>query len=141
MVLVRITTAVRPTEEPERVREAVVRLFPDADVKATQESISATTNDLGPLRRRIWELRIIDTFRGQFLHGATEQGKGRSTGFRLSKQAALAGKVSFAPMPHPLGDLDVRVELERGDPWPDIERLAFWLCPETKDGEIVGPSE
>ncbi|MEA3137205.1 MAG: hypothetical protein QOC71_1486, partial [Thermoplasmata archaeon] len=35
---------------------------------------------------------------------------------------------------------EVRVEVEPGDPWPDAEKLVWWVCPETKDGEIVGPT-
>ena len=76
--------------------------------------------------------------RGQVLHG-TPTGAARSTRFRLSKQAAYAGKVSFPPTPHQLGDIEVQVTLDADDPWPDIDGFAMWLCPETKDGEIVGP--
>ena len=122
---------VRPTEDPERVREALLRFFPGAEVRAEPGALVAATTDLRPLRRRVWELRIIDTFRGQFLHGMEPDR--RRTRVRLSKQAALAGHVSFSPRPHPLGDLELTVEDE------DVERLAWWLAPETKDGEIVGP--
>ncbi len=136
---VRIVTTVKPTEAPETVRAAILKLFPDADIRGAGAGLAATAMDLHPLRTRIFELRIIDTFRGQFLHGMDEAK--RTTSFRLSKQAALAGHVSFTPRPHPLGDLDVTIALEEKDNWTDIERLAFWLCPETKDGEIVGAVE
>lgn len=135
---VTVSTPVRPTEDPARVEEAARRFFPDLQGGLEAGRFQGATQDLRALRRRIWELRIIDTARGQVLHG-TPDGKARSTRFRLAKQAALAGKVSFPPTPHALGDIEVRIELEDGDPWPDIEALALWLCPETKDGEIVGP--
>jgi predicted RNA binding protein with dsRBD fold (UPF0201 family) len=132
-----VSTPVRPTEDPGKVVAAVVRLFPGSEVERHPASLRATCRDLRPLRGRIWELRIIDTVRAQVLRGMATDG--RSTRFRLSKQAASAHKVSFPPMPHPLGDLDVEVLLEEGDPWASIEAWAYWLCPETKDGEIVGP--
>lgn len=135
---VTVSTPVKATEDPARVEEAARKLFPDLAGGVAAGRFTATTGDLRPLRKRVWELRIIDTVRGQVLHG-TPTGAARSTRFRLSKQAALAGKVSFPPTPHALGDLEVTVELEDGDPWVDIDGLALWLCPETRDGEIVGP--
>ncbi|HLF17134.1 MAG TPA: RNA-binding domain-containing protein [Candidatus Thermoplasmatota archaeon] len=137
MVRVTVTTAVRPTEDETKVREAAHRFFPDGAVVHLPGRVAVESRDLRPLRARVWELRIIDTFRSRFQRGAAKDG--RSVTFTLSKQAALAGKVSFPPAPHPLGDLEVKVELEEGDPWGDVEALAYWLCPETKDGEIIGP--
>lgn len=137
MVLVTVATPLKPTEDPAQVKVAILRFFPDLDVDVNPDRISGTTRDLRPLRARVWELKIIDTFRGQFLHG-TPTGAARSTRFRLSKQAAHAGKVSFPPTPHGLGDLELTVALEEGDAFADIDALAYWMCPETKDGEIVG---
>lgn len=84
-------------------------------------------------RQRVWELRIIDTVRGSLLAGCD----GATLRFRLSKQAAAAGKVSLPPSRHGLGDLDIKWTVEEGDPWADAEALAWWVCPETADGEIV----
>ena len=135
----RVEALVKPTEDAEKVREALVRFFPDAAISEESGLLVATTKDLRPLRHRIWELRIIDTFRGQFLHGMAGTPYDHTT-FRLSKQAALANHISFPPTPHVLGDLRVTVTAEPADA-RDIERLALWLCPETLDGEIVGPIE
>lgn len=133
----RIVAPVRPTEDPERVRQAVRNLFPDAAFQETERGLEATATDLRPLRQRVWQLRIIDTFRGQFLHGM-DAAKTHTT-FRVSKQAALANQVSFPATPHVLGDLTITVTPDADDPL-DIEQLAWWLAPETKDGEIVGPT-
>ena len=130
-----IVAPLKPTEDPAKVRQAATAFFPDARVDEQPDRLVATTADLATLRKRIWELRIIDTFRGQFLHNVRDA----TTILRLSKQAALAAHVSFSPTPHPLGDLQLTITAEPGDPL-DIERLAWWLCPETKDGEIVGPT-
>lgn len=139
MPQVRVSTPIRPTEDPARAEAALLRHFPGGTVERSADLLAATTEDLEDLsafRARVWELRIIDTVRGQLLRGVSPDG--RSLAFRLSKQAAAAGKVSFPPTPHPLGDLDVHVRLADGDPWPDAEALAWWLCPETRDGKIVG---
>ena len=137
MVLVRITTPLRPTEDPAKVRQAILTLWPDAEVRETPEGLEATSHDILPFRSRVWELRIIDAVRGKLLYGMDSDG--RSLRVRLSKQAALAAKVSFPPTPHALGDLEVTITAEPGDPWPDAEKLAWWIAPETRDGEIVGP--
>lgn len=138
MVLVRITTPVRPTEDPTKVRQAILTLWPDAEVQEASGGLEATSRDILAFRRRVWELRIIDAVRGKLLYGMDADG--RSLRVRLSKQAALASKVSFPPTPHALGDLEVTITVETGDPWPGAEQLAWWIAPETRDGEIVGPA-
>ncbi len=137
VVRITVTAPVRFTEDEAKVRDAAHRFFPDGSVAHTPGRVVVESRELRPLRKRVWELRIIDTFRGKFLAGAADGA--RTTAFRLSKQAALQNVVSFPPTPHALGDLEVQVELEAGDPWKDVQGLALWLCPETKDGEIVGP--
>lgn len=137
-----VSTPVKPTEDAAKVEAALRRFLPDAEVERAADALRATTGDVTAFRSRVWELRIIDTVRGQLLHGLQGYGGSEppsSLRFRLSKQAAAAGKVSFPPTPHPLGDLEVHVELEPGDPWPDAEALVWWICPATKDGEIIGP--
>ena len=139
MVHVRVATPLRPTEDEAKVRQAILAIWPDAEVEKEGDTVFGTSSDLLPFRKRVWELRIIDAVRGKMLHGLAPDA--RSLAIRLSKQAALAGKVSFPPTPHALGDLEVTFTVEEGDPWPDAEKMAWWLAPETKDGEIVGPVE
>ncbi|MGB0652842.1 MAG: RNA-binding domain-containing protein [Thermoplasmatota archaeon] len=137
MAVLHVRAVVRPTEDEEKVAEAARRfLGPEASTQHLDGAVEASTTELEPLRRRIWEQRIIDTFRGQLLHGMADEGL--ATTFRLSKQAAYHGKLSFPPSPHGLGDLDVALRLEDGDGWRDVEQLIWWLCPETRDGQIVG---
>lgn len=131
-----VSCGLKATEEEERVRQAIQNLFPDAGLAAADGRLSGAVRDIEPFRARIWELRIIDTARGQILHGLAADDA--STRFRLSKQAALARHVSFTPRPHVLGDIEVLVEHEPQDTIT-VEQWAWWLCPETKDGEIVGP--
>jgi predicted RNA binding protein with dsRBD fold (UPF0201 family) len=143
LVRVTVSTPIRPTEDPHKVEAAALRFFPDARVERASDALVLRAKGLEAFRARVWELRIIDTVRGQLLHGMKGYGGPEAPTaltFRLSKQAASAGKVSFPPTPHALGDLQVHVEVEPGDPWPGIEPFVWWVCPETKDGEIVGPT-
>jgi len=135
---VTIEAPLRPTEDPDRVVAACTRFFPEAQAEVGPAGVRAVARDLSGLRRRVWELRIIDAFRGQALSGAA----GRRLALRLSKQAAFQGRVSFPAgrAPHPLGDLTVLVDLDEDDPWADAEELVRWLAPETRDGEVVGPA-
>ncbi len=132
-----VVTPIRPTEDPVLVRQAILGLFPGVSLGDGPGRVSGDVLDVAAFRSRIWELRIIDTARGQILHGLTADGK--SIRFRLSKQAALARQVAFPPRPHILGDIEVTVEAEAGDARTP-EQWAWWLCPETVDGEIVGPA-
>lgn len=138
MPLITVTAPVRPTEDPERVASAALRFFPDGTVDRDGDTLVVAATDLERLRKRIWELRIIDTFRSRVLSGLDADR--RSFTVMLSKQAAFAGRVSFPAAPHALGDLRVTVAVAPDDAWDDAEALAWWLCPETRDGEIVGPT-
>lgn len=132
-VRVRIAAPVQTTEDTDRVRQACTAWWPDAEVDAADGHVVAEAADLDSFRARVWELRIIDAVRGHLLRGAD----GATLRFRLDKQAAFAGRVSFPATPHPLGDLEVTVEVDDGDQWADGEALAWWVCPPTKDGHIV----
>lgn len=134
---VQVEAPVQSTEDPEKVAQATAMYLPDPRIEHHETSVVAHGDDLSLLRKRVWELRIIDAFRGALLRGA----QGDVMRFRTSKQAAFAGRVSLPPAPHSLGDLQWTVEVEDADPWDDAEALAWWLCPETKDGEIVGPMD
>ncbi len=133
MVKVHVTAPLHATEVPERVEQAVAAFWPDLEIHAADGRIEGTGNNVDAFRDRVWELRIIDTVRGQMLHRC----KGATTTFWLSKQAALHDRISFPPSPHALGEIDVTLTVEPGDPWGDAEALVWWLCPETADGEIV----
>lgn len=136
MVQVTVRTPCHPTEVQERVEAALAAFFP-GEVSRDDHGLVLNGTDLSAFRSRVWELQIIDTVRSALLAGV----EGAVLRFRLSKQAAVAGKVALPVSRHALGDLDVKLAVEAEDRWADAEALAWWLCPETEDGHIVGPTD
>ena len=105
MVRVRVETPCFPTEDPGKVKRALLALFPDLTILQEDERIVGTASSLARLRELIRNERIRDTARGRFLAGRD----GRHTRVSLSKQAAFMGRVNFA-MPSGLGAIEVEIE-------------------------------
>ena len=108
MQRVRVSVPVRPTEDADKVRRALLNVFPDLRIDASEDALRGTTESLDRLRELIRKLRIRDTARRVLLRGR----EGDRTRFDLSKQAAFSGRVSFAA-DSPLGDIAVEIESDR----------------------------
>lgn len=117
MVRVRIVAPVRPTERFDRVRSAVLQIFPNAAVVEEEDRVVATSDDLERFRERIRSQKIRDAARSILLKGID----GTRTRFRLNKQAAFVGRVNFGTG-SPLGDIEV--EIEDDDVRGVIDRVA-----------------
>jgi len=147
---VRITAPVQPTEVTDRVVEAVTGLFPSADVETRGDRVAdgeetttgasgeerpatrvaAECHDVEAFREQLFEQRILDTARKEFLRNQTDGG----FSFDLKKQAAYVGKVNFSVgSPDELGDIHVDVTVTE----PDVDSFISYLAPETEDGEPV----
>lgn len=108
MQRVRVSVPVRPTEDANKVRRALLNVFPDLRIDASEDALRGTTESLDRLRELIRKLKIRDTARRVLLRGR----EGDRTRFDLSKQAAFSGRVSFAA-DSPLGDIAVEIESDR----------------------------
>ena len=108
MQRVRVSVPVRPTEDADKVRRALLNVFPDLRIDASEDALRGTTESLDRLRELIRKLKIRDTARRVLLRGR----EGDRTRFDLSKQAAFSGRVSFAA-DSPLGDIAVEIESDR----------------------------
>ncbi|MHB8584501.1 MAG: RNA-binding domain-containing protein [Thermoplasmatota archaeon] len=113
MVQVHVATRIRPTEDPEKVRMAILELFPDAKLERRalgSDSVEASweghTESLTRLAEIVRDTQIPDTARGVMLRGIA----GRTTRFLLGKQAALARKAAFGTESGPLGEIEVTIE-------------------------------
>jgi predicted RNA binding protein with dsRBD fold (UPF0201 family) len=122
---IHVRAPVRPTEDPERVRAAIISLFPDAVFSDGPGEVVAHVQGLDRLRQLIRSARIPDTARSVMLGGIYNDPQ---TTFLLGKQAAAAGRVHFGPLRSPLGDLEVTFA---GGDLNEVERAIYALAPDT----------
>lgn len=127
MLKVKLSTPCRPTESREKVVAAVRALFPDADLSG-DEMLVGESSSLDVFAEALRRQKIRDAARAIMLKGLS----GNRIHFRLNKQVAIVGKVSFSEEAHPLGDIEVVIEAE--DPRAVIDAVA----PSTREtGEGV----
>jgi predicted RNA binding protein with dsRBD fold (UPF0201 family) len=127
MIEVSLQMLIKGTESASKVASAGENIFPGLSMEVQGSRIHGH-GDLGSLtefHRLLREQRILDTARTVMLQGQI----GDAIQFRLSKQAAFMGKVSFPPEEEPLGSIHVLI---RGD-----SRLIDWLAPKTVDGKPI----
>jgi len=121
MLEIRMRTPCYPTEDRQLVIRALTSLFPDAEVKGAEElearSASATT-----FAEQLKRQRIRDAARAVLRRGVRDN----TSIFRLNKQVAAIGKVSFSEEDHPLGDIIVEISAD------DIHALIDTIAPNTR---------
>ncbi len=106
----------RPTESAAKVRMACLNLFPDAEFEE-DDVVRGSATSLDRLAELLAAQRIRMSAR-EVLLGAV---RGDRLVFHLSKQAALAGKVSFSAQ-SPLGDITVTIIAD--DPQEIVDMVA-----------------
>ena len=129
MPIVSIYTPVHPSEDPEKVRSAIEKLFPDAEITEVDGGFEAEADNLDRFSKQIRKQKILDTTRSVMMRGSRRGGI--RTTFYLNKQVAFMGKVSFTEERAILGSIKVKVEDD------DIDALIDTVAPETVDGEEV----
>ena len=127
MSLVTIRTPLRPTEDPEKVRTAILNLFPESEITTDTNEVVAKTASLERFMTLIRNQKILDSIRSKLVH-AMQPG---STVISLNKQAAFVKHVSLSEGKAALGNMEVTIEAE------DIERLIDSVAPRTVDGVEV----
>jgi len=127
MPLVTIRTPLRPTEDPEKVRTAILNLFPESEITIDRNEVVAKTASLERFMTLIRNQKILDSIRSKLVH-AMQPG---STVISLNKQAAFVKRASLSEGKAALGNMEVTIEAE------DIERLIDSVAPRTVDGVEV----
>lgn len=117
MYRVDIGVEIKGTEDPGRVTQAVLNLFPDAQVEIHGNQLTASTENIDEFRALLEKQRIRDTARDQLLKGVHDS----KIMFRVNKQAAYLKKINFSVVNHPLGDIMVDVQCD--NPMELIEYL------------------
>jgi len=127
---IRVEVEIRPTEDEDKVRRAVSQIFElesyrisDAGDYRILIGESGSISSLLRMREIIIRERIADTARRIMSRGTID----RYVSFKLNKQAAYAGKLSFVEEDHEssLGPINVFIEAR------DAKELIDWLAPNT----------
>jgi predicted RNA binding protein with dsRBD fold (UPF0201 family) len=124
MVHITARTPCHPTEDREKVRTALLNIFPEGQIEELDEGFMSSGDSGERLRQMILDEHIRDTARSVMLRGMLD---GRTT-FRLNKQVAYVGKLSFQEGSSPLGNIEVTVEDE------DIKAVIDHLAESTVEG-------
>ena len=101
---IQLSTRVSPTEDRAKVAAAILSLFPDAVIEG-DEVLRASSSSLESFSEQLAKQRIRAAARKILTRGV----EGSKTTFRLNKQVATTGKVSFSEEEHPLGDITVTI--------------------------------
>ncbi len=128
-VEVEIETDVHPTEDVDKVVQAVKNLFPDAEVSVSEGKLRARAWDLRKFRDLLRRQRILDTARTELLKGMS----GNEITILLNKQTAFVSKVNFADEDAILSPIRVTFRVY-GVP---MGKFVDYLAPPTKAGRPV----
>jgi uncharacterized protein len=116
-------THVNPTEDLDKVIEALSNVFDYDDILIAEESVTVTGNTscLFPFKEFLEKRQIRDTARKMILKGWDEESK--TINLNLSKQAAFAGSINLVDNElSPLGEIKVKITTS------DVEEFTNWLC-------------
>ena len=128
-VEVEVETELHPTEDEEKVKKAILNLFPDAEIRIQDNRVVARTSNLSRLRELLRMQRILDTARSMLISGK----RGNSITVYLNKQTAYISRINFAEEDAILSPLRVTFRLYD----VDFEKFLDYLTPETRDGRPV----
>jgi len=145
MIRVKVSTAVHPTEDPEKVERSILALF--TGIYIEKKSIEASETDPGDsssflfsgeggvdllltLHRLIRKEKIIDSIRDKVFNKGLSNDN-LSIRFLLNKQVAFVGIPSIPVQEEPLGSIEVIISADSPE---EMERLIEWLLPVTENG-------
>ena len=126
MVSVKVSCPIYPSEKSDKVKKAIINIFPDAELEETGRGFKGTAS-LDYFSKLIRKQEILDSTRSMLFKGIRDS----RTVIHLNKQVATVGKVSFTDARCILGSIDVIIEDE------DLETLINRIAPETVDGKEV----
>ncbi|MEM2913485.1 MAG: RNA-binding domain-containing protein [Candidatus Bathyarchaeia archaeon] len=129
-VEIKVEVEVNPTEDENKVRVAVQRVFGDIDLQSVKEGDyrrllgkAKGIESLARFHELLRRERILDAARTVLLRGI----QGNKITFYLNKQVAYVGHISFS-QPYgesPLGPISVEIQCD------DPQSLIDWLTPRT----------
>ena len=148
MINVKVSAAIYPTEDPNKVTKAISFLFTGIELQKETVDIMESEKEVSPVFRLtgtggidllytlhglIRREQIIDSIRNKVFNKGLSR-EGLSVSFLLNKQAAFVGVPSVPAQEESLGSIEVTIRA--GSP-EEMERLFEWLLPLTEDGKPV----
>ncbi|HET8685065.1 MAG TPA: RNA-binding domain-containing protein [Methanosarcina sp.] len=148
MIHIKVSAAVYPTEDLEKVIRAVSSLFTDIELEKEAVEVTGSETGVSPsfflsgeggidilqtLHGLIRREEIIDSVRNKAF-GKGLSSDGLSVRFLLNKQAAFVGIPSVPAQEESLGSIEVII---RADSQEEMERLFEWLLPLTEEGKPI----
>lgn len=127
MPSVELSCPVYPSEDSEKVKAAILKVFPGVELELSQDFLRGKTESLNFFGHQIRKQKILDSARNVLLRGM----RGNRTVFHLNKQVAFMGLISFCEERTILGTIKVTIIDD------ELEALIDDLAPETVDGEEV----
>lgn len=115
-----VTTQLNATENAEKIKTALEKVFPKISFKVSKTSISGSSDDivnLSYIKEKVIEKRIKNTARYLILQYRTDAG----ARIMLNKQTLLFGKINFVEEQYPMGNVVVDIETD------NIEGLADYI--------------
>lgn len=114
---------VNPTEDLDKVIEALSNVFDYDDIVIAEEMVTVTGNTscLFPFKEFLEKGQIRDAAQKMILKGWDEESK--TINLKLSKQVAFAGRINLVDDDlSSIGEIDVKISTE------NVEEFANWLC-------------
>ena len=115
---VQVSCQINPSEDPSKVKTAVLNIFPNLEISITDELLIGKSNDIGILSNISESIHTKNT-KNTYQRILTKNSNENSTWFYLNKQAAFVSKVALCNESDesPLGPIKVVLEAN------DIENL------------------
>lgn len=117
-----IETEVNPTEDVEKIKNAILSIFPDARFEILAGEIVAKSSSLENFGKILKEERIRDAARSVLLGNLYDD----EIVFSINKQVATMGKISFSVGNTPLGDIKITIKGE------NLRELVDIIAPDTR---------
>ena len=122
---IEVLCSINPSEDPNKVKSAILNIFPNCEIKIEKFSIKGDSNDLHSLEKiheAIHSMQFQRTYRRTLEKNLSDN----STWFYLNKQAAFAEKIAICEESEesPLGPIKIVLTST------NIDRIIDWLILE-----------
>lgn len=123
---IRVSAKINPSEDPQKVRQAVSGIFPNFTIRMDASRVSAESSNLQSLEHICQDIRARQA-QGTYRRCLLGNMQDNSTWFYLNKQAALAGRVAICETASesPLGPITVTITSL------GIDEVVVWMVSAT----------